>query len=144
MRYREPAMRARLGLLRVAGIGDDHLARRRQPALLHDVRQLVREQPPALRRRRAVLAVAEEDVGAGRERPRLDGTRERAGERVRVDADVAEAVAEGRRQLGAHARVELRAAAARGRDLRRDGWVDAPAGQDAGWQLAVEHQPAAA
>jgi hypothetical protein len=66
----------------------------RGAGLLHDVRQLVREQRAARRARRLVAARGEHDVAADGERLGLVRARKRSGLLVDVDPDLAEIDAE--------------------------------------------------
>ena len=86
----------RLVLHGVARVGDGERAARRRAALLDDVRELVRDQPVAVRRVGLVLVLREVDVGAGRERPRGHGVVEVVRRRVGVHADIREVAERGR------------------------------------------------
>src|SRR3954454_11523393 len=119
----------RLVLHGVARIGDGERAAGRRPALLDDVRELVRDQLVAVRRVGLVLVLREVDVAAGRERAGRDRVVEVVGRRIGVYADIRE-VAERGRELFLHARVEARAAAACGVDLGLHARVDLAAGHD--------------
>ena len=116
-----------LGALRVGGaVGADLPLDAVQPAaLLEDMRQLVRDEPPSLLDAGAVLARAEDDVTAYGEGPRVGLARERGCLGAGVCAHVGEAAAETRFEEGAQGLGQgLAAAVAQeleaGFELRRD------------------------
>src|SRR3954447_24759797 len=126
----------RLALERVARLRDGQRPGVRRAQLLAGVRDLVRDQLPAARRMRLVLAVGEEDVVADGERARRHGARERGSAVAGVDADVAQRVAEAGLERRGHVAVERAPGAPRGGDGPLDVRVDQPALEDA---LAITH-----
>jgi hypothetical protein len=123
----------RLLLARVVRPADFELrlwGRVRVGGLLHDVRQLVREQPPAGVRRRCILIPAEDDIVAIGECARAQAGRRRRRGRPVVDADSGEIESEPlppkslrrfgeRRAAAAEALLDRRPRDRRGRRARR-------------------------
>jgi hypothetical protein len=106
-----PHNRADRGAVRVLFERAPARAFRLHPAaLLHDVRELVRDERIAEHRVRAVLARRERDVAADREGARGELRGRGAGARVGVDAHIAEVEAEGVLHAAADRAVERRAA----------------------------------
>ena len=98
--------------------GPEHLPlehRLRGRPLLHDVRELVRQEASATRAPRRVLPLVEHDVGADRVRPRAYGPRRLP---VRVDPDITEFLAKAGFHESPRLRVEGLSRAAPGRSVR--------------------------
>ena len=125
-----------LTLERVAGLRDRQRPALRCSTLLHDVRQLVRQQLPSAGGTRSILPGAEEDIAADGERPRRHRSIESRRMVVEMYADVSERVAERSTDVLSDAPVERVSAAARGCDCRLDIGVHESTAENA---LAVAH-----
>src|SRR2546423_567599 len=106
------ALRGALGLVLRGIVAPAELGRIAGGAVvLHDVCELVRQQPPPFRRLRSIPVAGEVDVAPDGVRARAEAFRCRGRSLVGVDANPSEVEAEGRLHLPAHGALERTPAA---------------------------------